>query len=234
MTRPPLEVGTYGNINTRQNANGRWIAYARYRDTDHRTRQVEAWGKTKTEAKRRLRVKLSKRPSPNGLTTAGAVLTAWSETLPARSTARAQSIHNYQRAAANHIAPRIGTFPMHALTPGLIETVLNEVYEKTPGVYGNTYTAMQDFCRYALRHDYLDRDLMAGMVRRKTPAKGARALTVEELADLRAQVRKWQDGARRRQPLLDVVDLLLSTGARIGEVLALQWADVDLEAGTAA
>ncbi|WP_408925903.1 tyrosine-type recombinase/integrase [Corynebacterium sp. YSMAA1_1_F7] len=234
MTRAPLEVGTYGNIATWQRPNGSWIAHARYRDTDHKTRKVEAWGKTKTEAKRRLRVKLNKRPSPNALTTTAAVLQAWSETLPARSTARAQSIHNYQRAAANHITPRIGHYPMHALTPGLIETTLNAVFDEAPGVYGNAYTAMQDFCRYALRHDYLTRDLMAGMTRRKAEPKGARALTVEELADLRAQVRTWQEGARRRQPLLDVTDFLLSTGARIGEALALQWPDIDLEAATAA
>lgn len=33
------------------------------------------------------------------------------------------------------------------------------------------------------------------------------------------------------QDLLDIVDLLLATGARIGELLAVRWADVDLEKG---
>lgn len=34
--------------------------------------------------------------------------------------------------------------------------------------------------------------------------------------------------------LVDLVDLLLATGARIGEALALRWEDVDLDSGTAA
>ncbi|WP_205208149.1 MULTISPECIES: hypothetical protein [unclassified Arthrobacter] len=44
---------------------------------------------------------------------------------------------------------------------------------------------------------------------------------------------QWQEGptyqGRPRAPdLLDVLDIFLATGARIGEVLAIRWKDVDL------
>lgn len=35
-------------------------------------------------------------------------------------------------------------------------------------------------------------------------------------------------GPKRAPDLLDVVDVLLATGARIGEVLAIRWQDIDL------
>jgi integrase len=36
-------------------------------------------------------------------------------------------------------------------------------------------------------------------------------------------------GPRRTNNLADIVELLIATGARIGEVLALRWQDIDLD-----
>ncbi|MHA7220978.1 site-specific integrase [Arthrobacter sp. RHLT1-20] len=46
---------------------------------------------------------------------------------------------------------------------------------------------------------------------------------------------RWQEdpshqGRPRATDLLDVLDIFLATGARIGEVLAIRWQDIDLEA----
>lgn len=52
----------------------------------------------------------------------------------------------------------------------------------------------------------------------------------------RARLAAWQSeppaNGRRRRPddLLDVVDVMLATGCRISEALALRWQDVDLDA----
>lgn len=68
----------------------------------------------------------------------------------------------------------------------------------------------------------------------QAPAKKpVAALTVEEVGTLREGLRSWQDeagyrGPRRGSGLLDVVDLMLATGLRISEALALRWDDVDL------
>ena len=65
------------------------------------------------------------------------------------------------------------------------------------------------------------------------PKKPVEALTVDEVVAFRDGLRKWQDstgyrGPRRGTELLDVVDVMLGTGLRISEVLALRWEDVDL------
>lgn len=62
-----------------------------------------------------------------------------------------------------------------------------------------------------------------------------RALTVEEAQALRAGLQQWQQtkdaqGRQRPQDLLDVVDIMLATGCRIGEALGIRWSDVDLSA----
>ncbi|TDC82091.1 site-specific integrase [Micromonospora sp. KC606] len=57
---------------------------------------------------------------------------------------------------------------------------------------------------------------------------------MEQLDDVRSAIRKWQQptpgksGPRPTSDLADIVDLMLATGARIGEILALRWEDLDL------
>ncbi|MEO5853126.1 MAG: site-specific integrase [Nocardioides sp.] len=62
------------------------------------------------------------------------------------------------------------------------------------------------------------------------PANQPRALTATERIALVEKLRS--DEAARRRDLPDLVFLMLATGARIGEALALVWSDVDLENGT--
>jgi len=67
MPRPPLALGTWGEIRTyvvSRDGSGKAIrrrAVANYRDFDGRTRQVERYGKTETAAKNALRAALKAR-----------------------------------------------------------------------------------------------------------------------------------------------------------------------------
>jgi integrase len=67
-----------------------------------------------------------------------------------------------------------------------------------------------------------------------TNHKEVRALTVIEVAALRAGLRQWEADKKQagRYPtvdILDVIDIMLATGARIREALAIWWKDVDLK-----
>src|SRR5262245_42228007 len=55
MPRPPLPVGTMGEIRVYPAASGKFCAIANYRDFDGRTRRVERVGKTETAARNRLK-----------------------------------------------------------------------------------------------------------------------------------------------------------------------------------
>jgi integrase len=47
---------------------------------------------------------------------------------------------------------------------------------------------------------------------------------------VRAWLSKERPGPKSSGDIADIIELMLATGARIGEVLALRWADVDLRA----
>ena len=68
--------------------------------------------------------------------------------------------------------------------------------------------------------------------RLRKPRQKVVALTDEDLQAVRAAIRQWElpvagkSGPRHTGDLSDVVDLMLATGARIGEVLAVRWDDL--------
>jgi len=66
------------------------------------------------------------------------------------------------------------------------------------------------------------------------PTAERRALTPDDLTTVRTAVRAWtakdRPGPRATTDMANIIDLMLATGTRIGEVLALRWSDIDLEA----
>jgi integrase len=71
----------------------------------------------------------------------------------------------------------------------------------------------------------------ASVVRPKTDPRPP--LTVDEIETVRAAVRTWmtadRPGPKASTDMADSIDLMLATGAHIGEVLAIRWSDIDLE-----
>lgn len=49
---------------------------------------------------------------------------------------------------------------------------------------------------------------------------------------MRAWLRKNRPGPKSSGDMAGIIELMLATGARIGEVLALRWGDIDLDAST--
>jgi integrase len=70
------------------------------------------------------------------------------------------------------------------------------------------------------------------VIKSKKPPKGAPALTVEQLRDLLTGLRA--SDYCRMYDLADPFTVLIATGLRRGELLALRWTDYDEAAGTLA
>jgi hypothetical protein len=75
-----------------------------------------------------------------------------------------------------------------------------------------------------------DRDVQT--IRSKSAPKGAQALTAEQLRELLIRIRASETCERR--DLADPITLLIATGPRRSELLALRWSDFDPAAGTVA
>ncbi|WP_405166504.1 tyrosine-type recombinase/integrase [Nocardia sp. NBC_01499] len=61
MPRPATELGGYGDIGAKEQKDGKWRAWATFRDYDGKSRLVEASGPTESKAKAELRKKLAAR-----------------------------------------------------------------------------------------------------------------------------------------------------------------------------
>lgn len=90
--------------------------------------------------------------------------------------------------------------------------------------------------RHAQRHGAIPTNPLRDTGRLRKPRRTVIALTDENLQAVRTAIRDWQrpvpgkPGPRHTGDLADIVDLMLATGARIGEILALRWEDLDLAA----
>ncbi|MGB8389185.1 site-specific integrase [Mycobacterium sp.] len=69
-------------------------------------------------------------------------------------------------------------------------------------------------------------------IRSKAAPKGASALTAQQVRELLAKMRASEECQRR--DLVDPVTVLIATGLRRSELLALRWSDFDADSGTIA
>jgi hypothetical protein len=120
MSRPPLPIGTWGNISTRiekTDGKGKPVTYlskARIRDHDGHVRPVTAVGSTQTAAERNLLKKLQDRAKTNqsGALTAmhklSHLIDLWEKKFEERiadGKRSPTSLGTYRRAIKNHIRP---------------------------------------------------------------------------------------------------------------------------------
>jgi integrase len=159
------------------------------------------------------------------LTVAMFVLDWVGKALPA-SGRKATTQANYAIIAKTHLVPApFGAITLDRLRPSDVEALLTA--KRTAGLSDSTvrliYTVARSVLDTAVR-DGLVRRNVAAVVKRPTIKRAeARYLTVEEVGRLLEAAR-----GDRLEPL---IVLMLGTGLRRGEALALHWADVDLAAG---
>lgn len=239
MPRPPTPVGAWGKISRERIAPGVWRARARFRDFSGRSRLVEAQGTTGAQAQRLLeeRLRLRAHPGDEDITPGMTIAVLGKRWLDekARADIAAQTIERYTHAFDKHVVPGIGDLRIREATVGAIDRFLVGVGERSTSTAKTCKVVLSGMLGLAVRHDALRANPVRDVAPAKRQKSAVRALTVEEVQALRRGVRAWVDdpaqvGQRRSPDLPDIVDLLLATGARIGELCAVRWADVDLSA----
>jgi integrase len=256
MSRKPLPVGSHGKINRTPYCNGvklvgegktwrtpdgetvpmkkiRWVARCRFRDNDGRTRPVEAWGGSGAEAEQRLRDELTtrKRASSDTITadTRLEVLADyWLRTKIDPSKLAVNTRQRYRYTTEQYVIPGVGGLRLRECTVSRLEAWVAGEVTKHPANARVSLTCLKGMLDVAVREDVLT----ANPAKSVTPVPATasddvKALTVEEVVKLRAALAA--DEKATAQNLTDLVDVMLATGCRIGEALALRWSEVDLE-----
>ena len=231
MPREIKALGTHGAINTVALANGTYRAETRIRDYDGITRRVRAVGVSKYKAEQHLKAKLLERNTPHQHQTinAGMKLTAladiWFKQYQ-QDNNRANTLKRYNEVIEGYIKKRMGGIVVRECSPGLLTSILNGI--KTDHGYSSakqTKTVLSNMFKLAVKYNAL----MQNPVRdvelkqdRNAPKKSVDALTLEEVQKVLAVC----SGDVRA-----VIQVMLGTGARIGETLMLRWQDIDLTPG---
>lgn len=245
MPRHPLPLGSWGRIARFEESPGRWRATARFRDFDGRTRLIKAYGATGAAAERALVRSMRDRAAPSGTgitdrTRVSQLARVWLEDLEAEERVKPQTLDRYRVLVDNHINPGIGDLRLSEARAGRLDRFLRSVAERHPAQAQSVKQVLGQMFAVAVRHDAVAANPVREVGRLRSAKKAVRALETAQLEDVRRAVRLWRTvpdsegrmppGPRPTEDLADMIDLMLATGLRIGEVLALLWSDVDLAA----
>jgi integrase len=238
MGRPPTPLGTWGAVHTFEVRSGVYRARARVRDQDGRPRLVSATGSTKAAAERALQQVLVNRVAPTGdLITADMRLTQlahlWIEFLREEGRIERTTVNEYERVLRRVVLPQLGGIRIREATTGRLERFIVDVRSRSENRQRKAKVVLGAMLDMAVRHDAITVNPVRTTARLRRTKRQAQALTVKDLNAVRSAVRGWMNkdrpGPKPNIDMADIVELMLATGCRIGEILALRWQDVNLE-----
>lgn len=253
MGRPRFEIGEISsNVSFDSNltSTGKYRARTRVRCQDGKIRAVSALGRSKTAARRNC-LEAAKRRAQQGngdithdspMTT---LISKWWEQEEKRVQSgelRQVTLHKYER-SRDRIIDGLGSLRIREANAARVSAFISD--------YGNGfYTVEQDLKRCL--NSILDLALVLGIAEYnfvpslqtlKPTVQGVATYSDDDIQTIRRAVRDYEDGGSnkikangrkkggraRERYLADFVDMMLSTGCRISEMLGLRWEDVDLE-----
>jgi len=241
--RPPLPIGTWGKIRRDQLGPNRWRARTNFRDYDGETRVVEAHDVTGAKAENKLREMLRDRATPNSSditanTLINTLADLWFDEITGQEELSAQTRDRYRSCFEQAIRKPLGKLRVHEATVGRLDKFFKTLARAHRAQAHNARVVLKQMLAMAVRHGAIStnpiRDIASLPSRRRTVV----ALETDSLESVRAAIRRWQEpvpgksGPHHTSDLADIVDLLLATGARIGEILAIRWQDLDLDSPT--
>lgn len=217
--------GANGEGGVRQRPSGRWEARAAIVDAAGRLHRRSVTADTERDAKRRLRELVAQHEAgvlaPDARETMTRFLTTWLEGV--KPTLRPRSWDRYEEHVRLHLIPTLGRIPLARLSPRDVQRANNELLKMglAPATVGRAHAALRAALKQALRWQLIPSN-PASLV---TPPRVER----HEMTALDPdQARRFLNAARHT-PLEALWVLAVTTGLRQGELLALQWSEVDLE-----
>ena len=221
---------SWGDGTIRQRPDGMWeIRVSLGRKADGRPDRRSAYGHTREEAARKAR-NLRSAYEEGTLTEPGresvvAYLEAWLRDTHQHDVGAAW-FKDSENLVRRHIVPALGKTKLRALRPADVRKLLND--KRAAGLSPSTVHHIYVVLRKALEQARQDRILPQNVATLVTPPSVPRSaiepLTAEETRVFLSHVRGTRDHA------LYLAAFML--GARQGELLALRWEDVDLEAAS--
>lgn len=214
-----------------QRTDGRWTGAVSYADpTTGRKKRHAVYGTSQKDALAKLKAAQKRldegAPVKDAKETLAAYVEHWIGTTLAASDRKSSTKALYAGLARTHLTPApLGALPLDRLKASDVEAFVHR--KRTEGKASSTvrqiYTILRAILDTAVRDELVAKNHAAAVKRPAVERNEARYLTKAEVAGL---VEAFAQDRLRAFFLL-----LLGTGLRRGEALALSWTDVDLDAG---
>ncbi|QYM76472.1 site-specific integrase [Leucobacter luti] len=240
MSRQRLTIGTFGDIGFLTSANGRVVARARYRDWDGKNRLVQATGDTQRAAELALKAKLAERslfqPGGSALTPDSPfpdLVAYWLEDLELEDRLSKTTLQLYERNMRTLVLPAFEHLTLREIGVARCDHFLKQLAKLSYNRAKQARVVLRLALGLAVRHEVLPRNPMDHVSRLRRPASTPNALTPAEVNAIRAAIAYWEAGRSPSGPKPDgqlgaIVEVMLGTSARIGEVLAIRRRDIDV------
>ena len=246
MARPRTPIGTFGNIEFTALPNGVVRARTRVRDYDGRVRRVEAGGHTRALAEHRLKERVLDRsrsgPGSDELSADSSfphLVAVWLEDLDLEGRVAGSTRDLYERNMRQLVMPEFESYSLREITVGRVDRFLKRLAtEKSYSTSKQAKTVLSLAFGLAVRYEAVQRNPVRETSKLRKPPSTTKALTLAEIEMIRQAVRTWRRGKGLSGPKPDgqldaIIEVMLGTSARIGEVLAIRKCDVDVTASPA-
>ncbi len=239
MGRPPLPLGAYGKIKIWKEG-PTWLARAKFRDFDGAARWVKRSGKTKAAAERELKAALADRQRPvkraqiTPNTKIEKVAELWLTEVERAVEAGTKSpgtLDTYRSIYRRYVKPAVGGLRLGEVDTPVVDRLLEATKHKTISGARTTKIVLSGIMRLAARHGAIAVNPVREVGRiEATPRPAPKSLTSTER-------QQWLDAVAasekaRTWDLPDLSLMMLATGCRIGECLAIGWDEVNLDEAT--
>jgi integrase len=167
-------------------------------------------------------------------TTLADLVDLWLRKLRAEQRLAGTTIDEYERVLRNLVIPSLGTTIISDLMTSMVDELLVELGARSLNRQRKAKVVLGAMLDIAVEVGAIPANPVRCSMSISRPAPDRRSLTKAELENVRAAVRAWlnkeRSGPKSSGDIADIIEVMVATGARIGEVLALRWADIDLEA----
>ncbi|WP_344771707.1 tyrosine-type recombinase/integrase [Nocardioides panacisoli] len=130
-----------------------------------------------------------------------------------------------------HVLPAFESFTLGEITTGRVEWFLKSEAAVSHSRAMHARTVLNLMFGFALRHDAISRNPVEGTSQRRKPKQVPQALTPDQITAIRRAAANWRTGDGQPGPksdgqVRDLIEVLLGTGMRPGEALALRRCDI--------
>lgn len=160
----------------------------------------------------------------------------WVQKLRTNGRLESTTIDEYQRVLRTLVGPELGSKHLDEVTTEHVNKLLDDLGQRSRNRQRKAKVILGAMLDFAIVQGALSVNPVRGSLSISRPATSPAALTAADLAQVHAAVHTWlskeRSGPRSSGDMGDIIDVLIGSGARIGEVLALRWSDIDLETRT--